>query len=205
MTRFDEKAQFLDAHPVMRELADHFSCQVEKVLRITSVSHILDYGCGSGLVVMRLSRYAEVFVAADTSMAMLNILKSKITQDRVANIHIACSEIFGISARSEIFDLMYLNNVLHHISDLYGFLRAAHELLRPKGFLCVGDLCAEDGSFHEYATDARHNGFSEDVLSRILKSAGFKHVEWYQYYTIKKKVVSGKTREYPVFFMRAQK
>ena len=41
-------------------------------------ARILDFGCGTGLLTEQLSQRAELVVAIDTSVAMINVLKAKI-------------------------------------------------------------------------------------------------------------------------------
>lgn len=68
---------------------------------------------------------------------------------------------------------------LHHIAELRPVLTGFATMLTEGGHLCIVDLEAEDGSFHEDSAAGHeghfhvHDGFDPDELSDRLADAGF--------------------------------
>ena len=87
--RFDEKARELDAHPVMREIALSFSRTLSTHVPLSQNFHVLDYGCGSGLIGMHLYSAVKSMTMMDSSEGMLNVLKEKIQKDNISNMMVS--------------------------------------------------------------------------------------------------------------------
>ena len=204
-SRFDQKAKELDEHPVIRDIALKFSQTLKKSVPISKETRLLDFGCGSGLVGMHLHQDSGSIAMVDSSKGMLNILRDKIDRNNISNMTVMNCSIHEISAESEMFDIIYMNNVLHHIEDLPEFFQQISMLLKPSGHVCVGDLTKEDGTFHDDNTDVKHFGFEEHESRRILEECGFTDIRWEQYYLVKKPDKSGCIHDYPLFFMSAIK
>lgn len=94
---------------------------------------------------------------------------------------------------------------LHHIPDITKILKTFYNLTKNNGYLCIGDLDKEDGSFHSEFSDFKgHHGFDQQVLKNILLECGYKNVTSSIFYTVKKQV-QNRTLSYPVFCMTAKK
>ncbi|CAK8724090.1 hypothetical protein GMJAKD_13585 [Candidatus Electrothrix aarhusensis] len=203
--RFDQKARELDEHPVMREIALKFSQTFLTHVPLTQNCNILDYGCGSGLIGMHLYLNAKSIIMMDTSEGMLNILKEKIQKNDISNMEIMNCELEKAQIEPKSSDVIYMNNVLHHIEDVSAFLTVAKKILKPKGYLCIGDFEKEDGSFHDDNSDVRHFGFEEHEIDKYLANCSLKKIKRERYYTIKKPDNSGQMQQYPLFFISAIK
>ena len=90
---------------------------------------------------------------------------------------------------------------LHHIPDTGEALRNFHHWLVPGGHLCIADLDAEDGSFHNQ-DDSVHHGFDRAVLQQQAEAAGFVNIRYANVFCIKKGTPE---KEYPVFLLMADK
>lgn len=199
--RFDQKARELDQHPVMREIALNFYRTLSTHIPLAYNYKVLDYGCGSGLIGMHLYKNVNSLVMMDTSKGMLNILKEKIQNENISNMHIMNCDLENARIVSERFDVIYMNNVLHHIEDILFFLGIAKSALKPKGYLCIGDFEKEDGSFHDDNSDVKHFGFEEQEIDGYLRTCGLQKLKTERYFTIKKPTNSGAIQEYPLFFI----
>jgi hypothetical protein len=74
-----------------------------------------------------------------------------------------------------------------------------YSLLNPGGYLCIADLDAEDGSFHDGDFNG-HRGFDRQELVQILTRSGFVDIGFSTVF----EVVRGEAetlRRYPVFLM----
>ena len=203
--RFDQKAKELDSHPVINDVASTFARTLKEHIPLSKGMHVMDYGCGSGLIGMHLYKDIGTLTMVDSSEGMLNLLEGKISQHGISNMHVMKSTIQEASLKAASFDIIYMNNVLHHISDITSFFNMLHPLLKSGGYLCIGDLKKEPGTFHTDNTDVAHFGFLETDLSATLLSCDFINPEWADFYIVKKPDSSGRLIDYPLFFMKATK
>ena len=199
--RSKQEARVFDEYPLLREMALKFAEQVKKRAPLSTKSNLLDCGCGSGLVGMHLYEDVASIVMMDTAEAMLDILNDKISRYNIRNMRVIHSDLQGAALHAEKFDVIYMNNVLHHIEDITGFLTDLCRLLKQEGCLCLGDLCVEDGSFHGDIEGVYHCGFDENQLGQLLRNLGLVDIHWEEYYVFTKSAATGTVRDYPVFFM----
>jgi putative AdoMet-dependent methyltransferase len=204
-TRFDQKAQELDAHPIIREIAHCFAQTLSHHLALSQDDHLLDYGCGSGLIGMHLYPFVSSITMMDRSEGMLNILEEKIRRDKIINMEILKCELETSGIGAETFDVIYMNNVLHHIGNISPFLQLATRMLKTDGHLCIGDIEKEDGSFHEDNSDVRHFGFDAQEIDAFLSECNLKKLKSERYYTVNRPNRSGEMEQYPLFFTTAVK
>lgn len=88
---------------------------------------------------------------------------------------------------------------LHHIENTEEFVERAYNKLSDNGFLAIGDILSEDGSFHTNIT-VPHNGFDIDKLSKTIEENGFLILRKHIYDYIEKN-----EKKYPIFIIIAQK
>jgi len=78
-----------------------------------------------------------------------------------------------LDIRDTLFDGIISSMTLHHIEDIPGLFKRFYNLLRPGGFIALGDLVKEDGSFHADNTGVMHFGFEKEDILTWLSDAGF--------------------------------
>ncbi|HPC97666.1 MAG TPA: class I SAM-dependent methyltransferase [Bacteroidales bacterium] len=202
---FDTKAGDWDKDPGKHIRAALFA---EEILRITEnrfPERALEFGCGTGLVSFNLKERTGEIILADTSEGMLKVLNDKILQNNITNMipyHLNESN----SLRSlEKFDLVYTLLTLHHVRDLTSLFSDFREIIKPGGWLILGDLYTEDGSFHESDPDFDgHRGFDPEYLARKLESEGFRNLSYRTFHTIEK-TAGGLRKEFPLFILYGRK
>ena len=136
----------------------------------------MDFGCGTGLVTLRLAPYLRSILAVDSSRGMLDRLDSKIQAAGVQNVRTIMAEQLLDEPSSARFNLITSAMTLHHIQDIVPLLYSFHAQLHPGGHVALADLEAEDGTFHEDPTGVFHNGFSRERLAELLRLAGFSSI-----------------------------
>jgi tRNA (cmo5U34)-methyltransferase len=94
--------------------------------------------------------------------------------------------------------------VLHHVEDISQLLDTVKDLLQPGGYLAIGDLDKEDGTFHEDGTENVHPGFDRQSLKKDLEKTGFSEVEFETVFVMHKKNKLDEFRDYPIFLMTAK-
>jgi tRNA (cmo5U34)-methyltransferase len=200
---FDQAAATWDEKPtrkaLMRAVVDAIIHQVD----LAPQMKVLDYGCGTGLVSILLAQHVGSITAADSSEGMLEVLRRKLDQAGLKRIHAMRLDLERASPPDDRYDLVVAVMVLHHIADTEGLLRKFHALLNPGGILCLADLDAEPGLFHdaEAAATVHHFGFDRRELKQSLERAGFSDLQEVTAHTIRKPVADGEEREFPVFLV----
>ena len=202
--RFNELAKDWDTKPDRVERARKFGDGLLQLIRKHQLKTALDYGAGTGLVSFYLLDHLEHICLLDMSEGMLEVMQRKIDQYGVKNASLVQADLIH-EELTDKYDLIYILMTLHHILDTQKILKAFYQHLNPGGWLCIGDLTAEDGSFHyKYPEFDGHNGFDESLLTQQLKSTGFEAVESNIFYQIEKDI-NGKIKNFPLFFMSARK
>lgn len=90
----------------------------------------LEIGCGTGIVMATLERLGFIATGLDINEKALfyAVKRTKGTLIR--------QSIFGFKSKKR-FDIVGAFDVLEHIQDDRGFLKACHSLLRPKGYILL--------------------------------------------------------------------
>ena len=201
---FDHKAGDWDANPMHVERAEAIAESMRRHAHLTPAMHGFEFGCGTGLLSFALRDTLGNITLADTSTGMLDVLRGKIAAAGIGNMHPLRIDLLAEAPPTERYDVVYSAMTLHHIPDTRAILAAWHEILIDGGTLCIADLDAEDGSFHDAGDTDVHFGFKRDALQALVEASGFTDVRFVTAYTVKKQR-DGKARDYPVFLLVARK
>jgi ubiquinone/menaquinone biosynthesis C-methylase UbiE len=150
---------------------------------------VLEIGCGTGRISIGLSQQATIgrLVVTDPSPAFCRIVAKKLAAAPAAATNVSlglmgAEDVGRLPAGS--ISLILLRSVLHHISDVDGFLAACAGVLRTGGLLVCEEPYYEGymmmgflGQFFEDALRAQGLPCSEEDRARF---AGF--VETMQFY-----------------------
>jgi ubiquinone/menaquinone biosynthesis C-methylase UbiE len=198
--RFDEVASTWDEEPRRAELASAVAAAVRRSVTLTPDLHVLDFGCGTGLVSLLLQPFVGRLTGADTSEGMLGQFRRKIEAKSLANVETVHLDPAAPRLPDGPFDLVVSSMALHHVEDLAPLFRRFHEVLRPGGVVALADLDREDGTFHDDARGVFHLGFDRSAIVSSLTGAGFESVA-----ASTATVTRKNDREYPVFLVTARK
>ncbi len=134
MSRLDNRAYYddfagwyeRDRHlPYHRMLDD---LEVEIVERYAAGKHTLEVGCGTGLILDRVARFASHARGIDLSGGML----AQAAQRGLSVLQASATELPIASAS---VDVAYSFKVLAHIPDIAGAMREMARVVRPGGFV----------------------------------------------------------------------
>ncbi len=203
MTDFDERARDWDKSQQRVERARVFADAIRKRIPASESMTALEYGCGTGLLSSALQAYLSQITCADSSLGMLAVLEDKIAAASVKNMQTLELDLTRDPLPAQRFDLIYSLMVLHHVQDTANILRAFHTLLARPGYLCIGDLDQEDGSYHAAEFDG-HKGFDRERLADLCRSVGFRNIETSIVFTMSKTRDELK-KTYPLFLLCAEK
>lgn len=109
---------------------------------------VVDLGCGSGQLDLRLAPKVSSILAVDVSTEMIKLLLDNASAAGVHNIEGRATPIERLHLDAESVDLVVSNYALHHLrdSDKSRTVREAASWLRPGGRLVVGDMMFGRGS-----------------------------------------------------------
>jgi SAM-dependent methyltransferase len=167
---------------------------------------VMDYGCGTGNIALRIAPHVQNIVAVDSSQGMLVVLKEKLVTKGITTIEPREWSIGQDPSGLPAFDAIVSSMTLHHIRDTAAAARTFHELLLPGGRIAIADLDPDSGEFHEADGIAEHNGIDRKNLQQVFEEAGFGSITFSNAATIHKiSSRTGKLRDFTIFLMTAQR
>lgn len=201
---FEAVASKWDSNPTRLKIAQDVGDAILSMVQLTPQMDVLDYGCGTGLIAIRLQPQVRSVCGADSSPAMIAVLQDKIATLKPGNVSTQRVDFERGAHAAGQYDLIVSSMVTHHIPDTAALLREWKRLLRPRGQIAFADLDSEDGAFHGDNTGVFHLGFDRTALRKLLLAAGYTDVRDTTA-TMVRKEVEGKTREFPIFLIVAHK
>ncbi len=165
---------------------------------------VLDFGAGTGLIGLPLAATASHVDLLDSSPGMMEVLRSKIAAEGLSNVQALLGELDALDLQQGAYDVIVTNNALHHVEHIPPLLERLAALLAPGGALLVGDVAAEDGSFHA-PNVVPHNGFRPEDVASMLESAGLRVAATLAHHVIRKPCHDGVVRDFPQFLICAEK
>jgi len=172
------------------------TAQVLTLLNPKSGDKIIDFGCGSGEITLRLSKVvtdAGIVVGIDSSQSMIDKAKENGLENAyVQNIQALDDEFAsGLLARHGQFDKVFSNGVLHLCKrDPVGVIRGARKVLKPDGFFAAefggwGSCFGIRSALHSVLRRRGYDPISRDPwyfpstesYSKLLVSEGFEIVD----------------------------
>ncbi len=202
---FDAAAATWDEEPRRVQLANDVFAAMEKRLVFDKGMRALDFGCGTGLLTLRLAPLVSSVTGADASAGMLRKLEEKLTAAAIDNVRTLWVDPDGSSSMGGPYDLIASCMTLHHIEDVDGLLGTFYRSLAPGGSLCIADLDPDDGLFHGAAADVRHNGFERASLRRRFAEAGFADIDDVSAAEVVKPDSEGELRRFTIFLMTGRR
>lgn len=196
MNRFDNVAHDWESKPSRVQTAKSSVDNIIEIIDLKPDFKILDYGCGTGLIGFGLSNETNEVIGMDYSAGMVDKFNKKAKELGYTNISAIQHNINEQELPYNEFDLIAISMTLHHIKDTNMFIEKARKGLKSGGYLCINDLVAEDGTFHDEHKNegVEHFGYDKDELCAIVQNNGFELIEYKIVYTDHRN-----NKEYPIF------
>jgi amino acid adenylation domain-containing protein len=125
------------------EMDEQVSGTVKRIAALGGKS-ILEIGCGTGLLLLRMAGNYERYVGTDFSEAALTEVEMQVRKRNWSHVELHHRQAHEFSPPdTHSFDVVILNSVVQyfpHMEYLVQVLEGALEMLRPSGFLFVGDV-----------------------------------------------------------------
>jgi 2-polyprenyl-3-methyl-5-hydroxy-6-metoxy-1,4-benzoquinol methylase len=198
---FDKEAAAWDENPARVKLADDVAAAITRQVLLNTGMDVLDFGCGTGLLTLRLAPRVRSVVGVDNSQGMLDVLAAKAAKGNVTNAKALCLDLDRGDTLPGSYDLIVSSMTLHHIERIDSLLAQFHAALLPSGRLCLADLDLDDGQFHSDNQGVFHFGFDRAALRHAFADAGFANIQDTTAAEVVKPGADGTLRPFSVFLM----
>ncbi|MCL2665926.1 MAG: class I SAM-dependent methyltransferase [Defluviitaleaceae bacterium] len=204
MNIFDIKAKGFDTDERI-ERAKFFADEIRLHIKDGASKTAMEYGCGTGLVGIRLFGDFKSVLFVDSSIGMIEQVKQKLIGINKPAEFAICRD-FLIDCPNDLnADYIFTALTLHHIKNTKAILSHFFNVLNAGGHLLVIDINTDDGGFHaDSPFFDGHHGFSQDALAGLVSEIGFANVNAKTFYRGSKKA-NGTDKPYSVFILDAAK
>lgn len=202
---FEKEAAVWDADPRRVKVANDVADAIIREIKPAKDMDALDFGCGTGLVTLRLQPLVRSISAVDNSAGMLAVLEDKVKKQGFTNVRPRYVDFDQGGQVDGRFHLVVSSMTLHHVADSAALCRFWFDLLLPGGWLGVADLDTEDGSFHGDNTGVFHLGFERTEVQALLQRTGFGEVRITTAASMVKEIPGKGPREYTIFLALGRK
>ncbi|MGI3169428.1 class I SAM-dependent methyltransferase [Pseudooceanicola sp. C21-150M6] len=117
----------------IQNLDQHDRTVERSVAYLTPEAQVLEVGCGTGTIAMRLAGHCAGVLATDLSSGLLDIARQRQADRGVANVTFAHHGIDALPEQQ--FDMVAAYNLLHLIEDFEGGVAALASRVKPGGVL----------------------------------------------------------------------
>lgn len=140
---------------------------------------VLEIGCGTGMLLFRIAPHCDEYHALDFSAEALDYVRGQPQFRELTQVSLHQGEADNLSVfKPASFDCVVINSVVQYFpnrSYLTDVLRQASALVRPDGFIMVGDV-RNHGLLHQFHTSIALNSEAasispEDLRASILRQA----------------------------------
>lgn len=138
---------------------------------------VADFGCGSGVLTLELSRWAGRVTAIDRSAQALEHAKARLSREKQSNVTFVEADLHDLPPGLPKHDLVVISQSLHHVDEPAAVLAQAEQLLKPGGRVVVLELMPHSEVWVKARLGHQHLGFEPSRLETSLVDAGFTEVQ----------------------------
>jgi SAM-dependent methyltransferase/acyl carrier protein len=114
-----------------------------KRIALMKPRNVLEIGCGTGLLLFRLSKVVTQYFASDFSSDMLTYLKTFLPHYNINNVHLIECQATDTHKISQCFDTIILNSVIQYFPSVDYLLDVISQCIQKiagKGQIFIGDV-----------------------------------------------------------------
>lgn len=202
---FDREAASWDANPGRVKLAGDIANFILGAIVLSPTMDVMDFGCGTGLLTLRLQSLVRHITGVDSSQRMLDVLNAKIDEHKFSNVRTLYIDLDRGDELTGSYDVIVSAMTLHHVKDVQPLLKQFYKIIAPAGHLCIADLDLDNGKFHENNEGVFHFGFDRSALREDFLEAGFDDVADSTAAEVIKPNARGEMNKFTVFLMTGTK
>jgi ubiquinone/menaquinone biosynthesis C-methylase UbiE len=137
---------------------------------------VADIGCGPGFFSVPLAKHLIFgkLYALDILDEMLDALRERVREARLGNVEVLKCGSTDFPVPKESLDGVFLSFVIHEHDDPVAFLRAARDLLKPRGWCTVLEWHPEEPQGER----SQSRLMSPNELEKLSREAGFGFRSW---------------------------
>jgi 2-polyprenyl-3-methyl-5-hydroxy-6-metoxy-1,4-benzoquinol methylase len=98
---------------------------------------VLDYGCGSGVLLPIISSFSNEVHGFDVVPSFVDLAKDLLNMEHIKNVSVYNENEFKNKFFENCFDVIIINDVLHHMENPKDAIDNAYKLLKPEGKLII--------------------------------------------------------------------
>ena len=158
----------------VQDVAKSLSDIIQEMLGEQATAKILDIGCGSGVLVNKLSRLGYDASGLDWSEPAI-----KFAREHYQGEYVLANVEQGLDIGKK-FDCVVASHILEHLVDPHSFLRSVAKLLKPSGYLVIAipnlnwhDLDSAWRSASAIFDEEHVVGYTPSGLQIVLNQSGF--------------------------------
>jgi len=202
---FDKDAATWDENAGRVKMAANIANSIKDAVELHAGMEVLDFGCGTGLLTLQLQPLVGSISGYDSSKGMLQVLDDKIRNQNIGNVTTTYIDIEQGGILKGSYDLVVCSMTLHHVREPQLLFKQFHNVLKPKGILCIADLDSDGGLFHGANSEGVfHNGFDRNMIRERLRAAGFEEIRFKTAAEVVR-FIPGGLRTFNIFLATAQK
>lgn len=210
--RFNAEAAAWDANPDVHRASDGALQAILTAMPSlpSKNADVLEIGCGTGLLSLRLAPYVSSILAIDAAEGMIDALTQKLARPENGGVRTRIRPLCVMLEDPEDkrlppadasnpdgprakYDLITSHLVLHHIADLAAVLRTMHGCLRPGGEVALTDyedFGPEARKFHPESKmfGVERHGIDAKWFAGLMTEVGFVDVDVSPKWTMEKEV-----------------
>ncbi len=202
---FNKDAATWDENPGRVKMAHSAFEAIDGSMKLTKEMDVLDFGCGTGLLSLKLLPSVHSVTGADSSTGMLEVLNSKIAAQNLSGISTLHIDIDKGDKLTGSYHAVTSSMTMHHIKDPAALIKQFYNIIKPGGFLCIADLDSDGGKFHDNNDGVFHEGFSRNEMKKYFKDAGFTGINDVTAAEISKPDADGKMNTFSIFLITGKK
>ena len=198
---FNQEALVWDDNPARVKLAEDVAAAMMREVVLRSDMDVLDFGCGTGLIALKLAPEVRSVTGADLSRGMLDVLEAKVARQGLP--HVSTRHLEKDGDLGGPYDVIVSSMTFHHIEEIESLLVQFHRALKPEGVVCIADLDLDQGEFHADNTGVFHGGFERTALRELFEKSGFSSVTVSTAAEMAKLGRAGELRKFGIFLLVA--
>lgn len=142
---------------------------------------VLDLACGSGIIALELSKYADIVDALDVSPLMIDRLKKECNNKKLNNINYLVGDAHNLKYEDNTFDTVITRLSMHHFNNPRIVLKEIKRVLKNLGELIIIDIITSEdeeemrlqNSFNKIRDFSHNKFFTLNSLKKILRETNF--------------------------------